>query len=194
MAYRGQVGARRGAVGFVLIVSALLWVAACGSGTQQGSCSSGPSPSGVMCPTEPGCNSVNDTSLPVNATCLSGTMPTGTGGTIADGTYVLTSQTFYNAGSVCPGPLAQTLVVTGSCAQVATVAYPNGASTNIQGTVSLTTQGSAITLFPQCTASASGDFTPELQQGTYTATATSVTFYIRGCSGKPDEVDVVTKQ
>ena len=50
------------------------------------------------------CNSVNDTALPVNATCLSGTMPTGTGGTIADGTYVLTSQTFYNAGSVCPGP------------------------------------------------------------------------------------------
>jgi hypothetical protein len=71
-----RVGAGSDSVGFVLVAVAL--VAACGSGStsQQDSCNSGPSPSGATCPTEPGCNSVNgDTSLPVNATCLSGTMP-----------------------------------------------------------------------------------------------------------------------
>ena len=133
-AYRGPMGARGRAVRFVAVSGALLLTAACGSGNPQGSCGSGPAPAGATCPTEPGCNSVNNqSSQSVSTTCLSGTMPTGTGGTIADGTYVLTSQTFYNAGSACPNPTAETLVVTGSCAQAASVAYANGGVTNVQG-------------------------------------------------------------
>jgi hypothetical protein len=65
------------------------------------------------------CNTVAELGQRVPITCVIGTAPSMTGGTIGDGTYVLTSVTVYTAN--CIGGLApanrSTVVVLGACMQ-----------------------------------------------------------------------------
>jgi major membrane immunogen (membrane-anchored lipoprotein) len=182
------MGSETGLVGIILALGTLL--GACGS---SGSAGESPPPPGPMCPTQPGCNTLTDNSAPVNPTCTTGTMPTGTGGTIADGTYVLTSQTVYNAGSVCPDPISETLVVTGGCVQIAGYVYSTGGGESVHVTAPLTVKDNLATLFPQC-ASPSPPLKPDFSERSYTATSTTVTFYTHPSSGGPDHADVITKQ
>ena len=54
----------------------------------------------------------------ITPTCVSGTMPVGTGGTIVDGTYVLTSQTNYRRElSKAPLSFSETITIAGDCFQ-----------------------------------------------------------------------------
>lgn len=66
---------------------------------------SGPESGGTCSPTPPddgACNSLQPTGPQVPYQCLAATLPTPTGGTIVDGTYVLTASAFY--GTPCPAP------------------------------------------------------------------------------------------
>jgi hypothetical protein len=65
----------------------------------------GPDGGGTCNPTLPdggACNSLEPSGPLVPYQCIAATMPTPAGGTIVDGTYVLTSSAFY--GSPCPAP------------------------------------------------------------------------------------------
>jgi hypothetical protein len=73
---------------------------------------------GADIPPGQACNSVLDRSAAITPACMTGTLPAGTGGTIVDGTYHLTAQTYYNVG-LCPTiALSGTLVVAGGCEQI----------------------------------------------------------------------------
>src|SRR5215471_21351278 len=69
------------------------------------------------------CNAVANNATPITPTCTTGTMPTGTGGTIVDGTYQLTSQTYYNVSSCPTSPFAETLTISGGCFQAVTSVF-----------------------------------------------------------------------
>ena len=56
-----------------------------------------------------GCNGLTQLGAPVTPTCDPGSAPAAAGGTIVDGTYLLTESRFY--GSCSTEPLAETLVV-----------------------------------------------------------------------------------
>src|SRR5262245_29922908 len=78
---------------------------------------SSPGMCGADVPAGQACNTLANIGSPITPTCVTGTMPTGIGGTILDGTYVFTSQTYYND-SACPTtPVAETIVVSGACIQ-----------------------------------------------------------------------------
>lgn len=186
------MGSERGLVGIILALGTLLGaLGGCGS---SGSGGESPPPPGPTCPSQPGCNTLADNSAPVNPTCTTGTMPTGTGGTITDGTYVLTAQTVYNAGSTCPDPISETVVLMGGCAQIAGNVYTLGGAESVQVTAPLTVKDNLATVFPQCTASASTSIKPDFSERSYTATATTLTFYTHPSNGAPDHADVLTKQ
>src|SRR5215510_11381737 len=102
---------------FYLLPAVALTASACGSGAlspsgaQSGLCSADVPPGQE-------CTALHSVAAPVKPTCVSGTLPTGIGGTILDGTYVLTSQTYYNSGTGCPTlAVSLTLVIAGDCAQ-----------------------------------------------------------------------------
>src|SRR5262245_49853480 len=65
------------------------------------------------------CNTLANVGTDVPVTTNAGAVPTMTGGQIADGTYVLTSQVVYAGGSTAGlGPLKQTFVIAGNTVQV----------------------------------------------------------------------------
>jgi hypothetical protein len=62
----------------------------------------------------------------VTQTCTTGTPPTQTGGTIADGTYYIISSANYDCGDTGPeSSISEVAVVTGGCIQIA-VGFPDG--------------------------------------------------------------------
>jgi hypothetical protein len=86
-----------------------------GASVDGGACSSDV-PSGGAC------NTIVDVGTAVAPTCATGALPTGTGGAIVDGTYVLTSQTYYDG--ACPSvPISATLVGAGDCLQISATLY-----------------------------------------------------------------------
>jgi hypothetical protein len=104
----------------------------------------------------PACNDLAATAPPVNYTLSSQGSPAAvTGGTIADGTYDLTSYTIYGAGSVGGGFVANqatsvTLVVAGtSWNQVQVFDIENTTST-VSTNWAAAVSGTAITLTPSC--------------------------------------------
>ena len=102
-----------------------------------------------------------------------GSPPAATGGTIADGTYYLTSYTIYGAGSVGGGFVANqatsvTLVVAGaSWTQVQVYSIENTVST-VSTNLTAAVSGTAIALTPSCPQGAPAT------NGTYDATATAI--------------------
>jgi len=121
-------------------------------------------------------------------------MPTGTGGTIVDGTYVLTAQTYYNAPGCPTGTLSVTVVISGSCFQAVF-----GDSLTGNGSVSVAVQGNSYTPTATCTFfsfDASGA-TPDGPGKTYTATATTFTVFTNNSAvgnENPDRVEVLTRR
>src|SRR5689334_1244304 len=91
-----------------LRVAALAWVcagAACGGSSQAksdaGDGATGGGSCGANVPAGQGCNTLSNVGAAVTPTCDPGTIPAGTGGTIVEGTYTLTSQTYYGS-TACP--------------------------------------------------------------------------------------------
>lgn len=157
----------------------------------------GDAPPAGMCnfsvPAGQACHPLTDMGSPVKPTCAAGTIPSGSGGNIVDGVYVLTAQTLYNAPS-CPSVgLSQTLRITGTCLETT-----SGAAVPATGSGTLTVSGSSFNISRICVHFAGdGGFTmagPSVQ--TFDATATTLTLYTDYTSpGQPgtDNVAVYTR-
>jgi hypothetical protein len=175
-------------------------ILACGSG---GSPSNAPSPSNDAggdgasgsCSADiangGNCNSISHFGPLVTPTCSDDAIPSGIGGTIVDGTYFLTAETFY--ADVCPQPpMSGTLVITGYCWQQSADGQAAGESTTASALV--VAQGNQIIVTPTCTASgASSNATTE----TFTVSGTTLTLFTMNAAlgnCNPDYVSVYTKQ
>jgi hypothetical protein len=140
------------------------------------------------------CNSVKATGAPVTPACVSGTLPAGQGGTIVDGTYVLTAQTYYNPTNCPTLALSETLLFGGGCLDVATgTPFPATAS----GT--FTVSGARLMLTRTCIHIDidGATTTPDMAMNTFTATPTTFTIFGRNSpdGGAPqDTVTVFTRQ
>lgn len=145
------------------------------------------------------CNAIVNVASPIMPTCTTDTMPTGTGGVIADGTYVLTSQTYYDLSNCSDSPIAETVIMAGDCFQAVFGLFESGstaAALTGTGSALVTVQDSAITLTPTCS---STGFTTSMQDAptskTYTATPTTLTIYTHNTgtsSTNPDRVEVMS--
>jgi hypothetical protein len=144
------------------------------------------------------CNALANVGSRVVPTCTSGTVPTGVGGATADGTYVLSSQTYYNLPGCNFVPVTGTFAFQGGCVEAvvgADVAADGGMRLfTVNGTVSV--QGNEMTLDITCVPNLSGA-TPDAPVRTFTATGSTLTWYIRNSAAgnpNPDRVEVYTKQ
>jgi hypothetical protein len=144
----------------------ILSVAGCAgtgpSSASQGSCTSS-SVSGA-------CNDLGDIGSLVNSTCAAGVVPTGTGGVIADGTYVLSAVVCYDCDDAGgpPSPQSQTVVISRGCLQG--TGHLNGLQ--LSTTQSFIVSGSELTLALVCPPSQTGT-----QTTTFTATDASLTVF-----------------
>jgi hypothetical protein len=114
------------------------------------------------------CNDVTDLGGVVSSTCAVGPVPSGTGGAISAGTYVLTAIVGYDCGDAGGPPAqSQTLVISGSdCLQG--VAHVSGQV--VTDTASFVVSGNEVTASLVCPAGQSGT-----QTSTFTATPSSLT-------------------
>jgi hypothetical protein len=105
----------------------------------------------------------------VNSTCAAGDVPTGTGGVIADGTYVLSAVVAYDCDDAGgPSPQSQTIVISGGCGQGA--AHVDGQP--ISTTQSFVVSGNEFTGSLVCPPGQAGT-----QTTTFTATDSSLTLF-----------------
>jgi hypothetical protein len=114
-----------------------------------------------------------------------------TGGTIADGTYVLTSQAKYGASCTSPLSFSETVTIAGDCFQAVFGDILSGTSSG-----RLTTQGSAIAFTPTCVhVDTDGAIvTPDASMKTYTATATTLTLFAVNATTGASDVSVFTRR
>jgi hypothetical protein len=140
------------------------------------------------------CSAVRATGAPVTPTCVSGTLPSGQGGTIVDGTYVLTAQTYYNR-ITCPTiAVSETVAFGGGCLEIAA-----GVPLSVTASGTFTVSGANFMSTLSCVHFDvdGGTFRPNTAAQTFTATATTFTLF---SSDAPDagtstnSVTVFTKQ
>jgi hypothetical protein len=184
-------GVRLSVVG---VLALALVGAACGgtaaspdSGSPDGA---SPGLCGADVPPGQACNALANTSETITPTCVSGTMPAGTGGAIADGTYVLTSQTYYQDTTCARSPLSETISIAGDCIQLVFASF-------VSGTFSgrLTTQGSAITFDRTCQhLDVDGAAISEAEMESYTATDTTFTLFSVNATFNTSNVAVFTRR
>ena len=126
--------------------------------------------------------------------CDSGAVPTPTGGTIHDGTYIMTSSTFYADGGVCPSPEVDHTewLICGEnwqTAQDSTISGGTTSSLDLNATV--TAAGTQVTIDVTCgypTAQPPFVFS-------YDADDTTVHLYIGGAgTATSGRVDTLTRQ
>jgi hypothetical protein len=118
------------------------------------------------------CNTLANVGTDVPVTTNAGAVPTMTGGQIADGTYVLTSQVVYAGGSTAGlGPLKQTFVIAGNTVQVVQKGQDN---VDEHQTIQLDPSGTQLNFAYSCP-------TPGAKiDGPYTATATTFSVVLSG--------------
>jgi hypothetical protein len=116
------------------------------------------------------------------------------GGSVADGTYVLSAQTYY-AGGTCPAPsLSVTLVVEGDCWQEVAGAGAANNAISFNAAYAVMVQGNQITTTPTCV---DGPASREASTATFTANGSTITIFSTPSAGgqtTADVVDVFTKQ
>jgi hypothetical protein len=133
------------------------------------------------------CNTISNAASVVTVMQVAADPPASNGGTIADGTYEMTAVTIYTGadGPTGASGTAQTTVdVSGATLQVVTAGEPP------TRTVTLATSGTAFTATDTCP-----DTT--VTTGTFTATATSLTFVLPGGTddaGARTVVETFTKE
>jgi hypothetical protein len=180
----------------VLACAAGLMPLGCGSelsspdgGGQPGVCS-------ANVPAGQPCNTLANVATSVTPTCVTEAMPAGTGGTIVDGTYVLTAQTYYNVPACPMSPISETVVIAGSCFQVV---FGFGDVLAGNGSTSVTVQGNSYTQTSTCT-HFEFDASAQMSDGagkTYSATATTFTLFTNNSAvgnDNPDRVEVLTRR
>jgi hypothetical protein len=175
---------------------AALAIAACG-GPAAGPETADGGTAGGACGSDAGtCNAVVDVATPITPTCASGAVPTGTGGTIEDGTYVLTSQTYYGA-ATCPATkISTTVVIAGGCFQLAAHAFEgDGGSFELRASSVGVVQGSYLTLGAKCVSVAGT--TPDAPMRSFTVSGPTLTLFTANAAagnGNPDRAEVLVKQ
>jgi len=154
---------------------------------------------GANVPAGQACNAIPNVGAQVTPTCTTGTVPTGTGGVIADGTYVLTEQTYYNTG--CPtAPISETFIIAGDCFQgVFDLFEPGSIAPAVTGTAAtrVTVQGNTIMLTLTCSETGFQTTMQDTPTKTYTATDTTLTMFTVNTgtsSSNPDRVEVLTRR
>jgi hypothetical protein len=196
-----------------LACAAAFAAAACSSGThsRDGGSADGPAPDGApadgpapdgaspdipppgMCgadvPAGQECNALTNLGTTITPVCSTEAAPVGTGGAIADGTYVLTAQTKYDASCTSPLSLSETITIAGDCVQLVFGSILPGT-----GSSRLTTQGSAISFTRTCEhIDIDGAVTIQpFSMQAYTATSTTFTLFSIRATGGTD-VSVFTK-
>ena len=110
---------------------------------------------------------------------------------IADGTYVLTSETMYEAGCTSPFPVSETITIAGDCVQLVFGDIVSGT-----GSTRLTFQGNSIAFTNTCQhVDTDGAVSqPNTAAQTYTATATTFTLFTVRASTGGTHVAVFTKR
>jgi hypothetical protein len=168
---------------------------ACGGGTQSPDGAPEDTVSPGMCSADvpPGqaCNTLANVATVITPTCVTGTMPAGTGGTIIDGTYVLTSQTYYQDTACSKVPLSETIAIAGDCIQIV---FGDLFSGTLSGTV--TPDGNRFTSTLTCEhldLDGAVD-TMDEQTKTYTATATTFTIFSASTTAGQSDVAVFTRR
>ena len=128
------------------------------------------------------CNTLTNVGATITPTCVSGQIPTGSGGTIVDGTYVLTSQTYFQDACL-QLPLSETIAIAGDCIQIVFAGFLSGTASG-----RLTTQGNAImTSAPTCQhLDVDAAVTMDARMKTYTATGTTFTLFSVDPAGSSD--------
>jgi hypothetical protein len=176
--------------------------AACGSSLPAGEAASdagdGPGAAGSCSANIPhgqACNTLMSVGAAVTPTCMSGTIPTGTGGTIVDGTYTLTSQIYYGSTTCSSTPINATLEIAGGCVQeVSSLPIP------VTGSTTHTVAGATITRTLTCldlVGIDAGSVTADFATDTFTATPTTFTIFIKNSgtsSPNPDRVETYQKR
>ncbi|APR77798.1 Hypothetical protein A7982_03145 [Minicystis rosea] len=149
-----------------------LAVAACGGGSTDGSGGGD---------TIGDCNALANIGQVIAETADGGPVPTMTGGTIADGIYVLTSNVQYAGSSADSRTHRRTIQIAGNSVQI--VNSDDGAP-DVHATLELAPSGNALDEMAVCP--------PGLvaEMGTYTATATSLAILKNGTN----QVETYTKQ
>jgi hypothetical protein len=169
-------------------------VSACGSsgsaspdGASGGTCSAG-TPAGQAC------NAVENVGPLVTPTCTTGTVATGAGGPMPDGTYVLTAQTYYNVATCPPVQISGTIEVTGNCIQLAFGGVLSGTTS-----VRFDPDGTGITSNPTCVNLPPGTASNADAPGakTYTVTGTMLTMFTKNSgtgNTNPDRIEIFTRR
>jgi hypothetical protein len=141
------------------------------------------------------CTLLSDRSNPITPTCAPGTIPSGAGGPIADGTYVLTAQTYFGA-TLCPSdPISATLTISGTCYQeIARADFTEGGLPPFTASFVVTPEGSQVAIQPTCVDYPGGMGNP--QTLTYTATGSTFTLFNSQppTSDALDRIDFFTKR
>jgi hypothetical protein len=197
MTYRDRASSAR------VVVAAIAYLctgAACGSPQAASDAGNGPTSDAgagscsANVPHGQVCNTLTNVGTTVTPTCATGTIPIGTGGTIVDGTYTLTSQTYYGA-TTCPSELVNaTLEIAGGCIQeVSSAPIPVTVST------ASTVAGTTITKTVTCIALGidAGPLSADFSTDTFTATPTTFTIFIKNSStssANPDRVETYQKR
>jgi hypothetical protein len=149
-----------------------------------------PGTCGDNVPAGQACNTLQNMASPLVPTCATGAMPVGTGGTIFDGTYILTSSQQYGQSCTTAFPIAETLTINGDCIQLVL-------GDILTGTFSgrLTTQGNTFTTTVTCQRldTDGAVFTIDATMRTYTATGTAITLFTVNPDGSGD-VGVFTRR
>ena len=179
----------------VAAAASLCAIAACGSSQTT---SDGGGPGGGTCGVGvaqgQACNTVTDIGTVVTPTCMSGTIPAGTGGTIVDGTYTLTSQTYYGSTTCSYGSISGTVEITGGCVQQA-----SGTPIPVAISTTYSTAGATITRTVTCIGTGGLDASAlslDTPTSTFTATSTTVAIFIKNSgtsSSNPDRVETYQK-
>ena len=132
------------------------------------------------------CNSLVNVASPVTVTVTGGTAPVGTGGTVANGTYTVTSAMVIDGDLVdagLPASMARTTFSI-SASTIGTVTTSSGQTTTAEATFA--TVGRNFTLTPTCPAGGM------VETGTYTATATTLTLLEQTSVGHSMATSVTT--
>lgn len=161
-----------------------------GGGGEAGS-SGGSGTCGANVPEGGACNTLSNVGPTVTQVCASGPMPiVGTGGTIADGTYVLTSAADYQSTSCSSEKISATYVIAGGCWQEVAQASSPGVSVSLVATLSVSVQGNQLTTTALCQSAQ----LPATATSTFTASGSTLTLFVPGKGNTSLGVQVFTKQ
>jgi hypothetical protein len=174
----------------LLGVASLLF-SACSSGSSPGT-DAAVATCGAEIPAGQACSPLRAGSA-VTPSCGTGALPSGQGGTIVDGTYVLTALTYYSADTCPTFPLAETIALSGGCMQLA-VGPP--LTSTASGT--FTVSGNSIAITTACVHIEMDGATVRQSAPvrTFTATGTTFTLFTHDTSANPvaDDMAVFTRQ